>query len=233
MNFKGMSEAEIERWIYAHPVSGGKGSGEAKKQLDLQNQLTQKAFDLMQARQNEVESGVGKYLSGNIGFDPQQLAEMRAQFLNQNALNYNQGAKNVMTALARRGSVSSDQPVGGDYTRGIASLEGAAASDRASGLANIDLANLQQALTNKFNAASLINGQAAQLTSPISSFNSGASNALNQYVYAANQGFGNAFMKSFGGALGAGIGAGVTGGIGGMMPGGSGFFPAFGQSARG
>ena len=194
-------------------VSGGKGEGHAQKQLDLQNQLQQKAFDLMQQRQEQVNSSVGKYLSGDVGFDPAQLATMKSQFLNQVAGNYNQGAKNVMTALARRGSISSSQPVGGDYARGIASLEGAQASDTASGLANIDLSNLQQAITNKFNAASLINGQSAQLTSPIATFGSGASNALNQYVQAANSGFGATFMRGLGGAIGQGLGTMATGGL--------------------
>jgi hypothetical protein len=142
---------------------------------------------------------------------------MRAQFLNQNALNYNQAGKNIMLALKRRGSAPADAPVGGDYVRGLASLEGAAASDRSSGLANIDLSNLQQALINKFNAASLINGQAAQLTSPVSTFGSGANNALNQYVYAANQGFGNAFTSALGKGLGEGLGKIGTGAFGGVL----------------
>ena len=194
-------------------VSGGKGEGHAQAQLDLQNKLQQQAFDLMQQRQTQVNNAVGKYLSGDVGFDPAQLATMKSQFLNQVAGNYNQGAKNVMTALARRGSISSTQPVGGDYARGIASLEGAQASDTASGLANIDLSNLQQAITNKFNAASLINGQSAQLTSPIASFGAGASNALGDYIQAANSGFGASLMKGLGSSIGSGIGSIATGGL--------------------
>ena len=206
------AEEYLRDW--PHGISGGKGEGTAKAQLALQNKLQQQAFDLMQQRQTQVNSAVGKYLSGDVGFDPAQLATMKSQFLNQVAGNYNQGAKNVMTALARRGSISSAQPVGGDYARGIASLEGAQASDTASGLANIDLSNLQQAITNKFNAASLINGQSAQLTSPIATFGSGASNALNQYVQAANSGFGATFMHGLGGTIGQGLGTIATGGIG-------------------
>lgn len=208
----------IERCITeGRPVSGGKGDGTAKDQLALQNKLQQQAFDLMQKRQSDVQGAVGKYMTGSEGFDPAQLATMRAQFLNQMGKNYQGAGANIRTALARRGSLDSSQPVGGDYTRGLASLEGGLASDTSSGLANIDLQNLQQALTNKFNASSLINGQAAQMTSPISTFGSGANNALAQYVTAANQGFGNAFTSAFGGALGKGLGSGLSAGaVGGL-----------------
>jgi len=222
-----MKYKSVEEYLSDWPdgVSGGKGDGTAKDQLAQQNKLQQQAFDLMQAQQKKVSDAVSGYLSGNQGFDPQQLALMRSQFLNQNAQSYNQAGKNVRTALLRSGSLDGSTPAGGDATRGIASLEGAMASNASSGLANIDLQNLQQALNNKFNAASLINGQAAQLTSPISSFGSGASNALNQYVYAANQGFGNQFSKAFGSTLGAGLGAGLTGGAGNLAS----SFGKFGQ----
>ncbi len=177
-----MRYASAEEYLRDWPegISGGKGSDTAKQQLNLQNQLTKQQLDLENKRLDMVSSSVGKYLTGSEGFDPTQLAAMRSQFLNQITQSYNQAGKNVMTALARRGSISSTQPVGGDYARGIASLEGASASDRASGLANIDISNLQQALTNRFNAASLMNGQAATLAGNVGTFNSGASDALNQ-----------------------------------------------------
>jgi hypothetical protein len=206
----------------AGTVAACKGGDVAKEQMREQTKLQKEAFSLMKAQQQKVEAGVGKYLSGNQGFDPQQLAIMRAQFLNQMGKNYNSAGSNVRTALARRGSLNSSAPVGGDAVRGLSALEGSLASDTSSGLANIDLSNLSQALTNKFNAASLINGQAAQLTSPISSFGSGAASALEQYVKASNQGFTSAFANAFGGALGKGFGQGIVGGVGQIMPGSSG-----------
>jgi hypothetical protein len=205
-----MKYKSVEEYLADWPegISGGKGDGTAKDQLAQQNKLQQQAFDLMQQRQNQVSGAVSQYLSGNVGFDPRQLALLKSQFLNSNAQSYNQAGRNVRSALLRSGSLDSSTPAGGDATRGIASLEGAMASNASSGLANIDLQNLQQALNNRFNAASLINGQAAQLTSPISTFGSGASNALNQYVYAANQGFGNQFSSGLGKALGNTLGGG-------------------------
>lgn len=198
-------------------MCGGGGSGTSKDQLKLQNQLQQKAFDLMQSRQNEVNDSVSKYLSGNVGFDPTQLALLRSQFLNSTARNYQTAGQNVRTALLRTGSADSTAPVGGDYVRGIAGLEGGLADTSSSGLANIDLQNLSQALTNKFNAASLINGQAAQLTSPISSFGMGANNALSNYVQSQQSTFGNSLFRNLGGVLGAGIGSGLAGGFGSLL----------------
>jgi hypothetical protein len=214
-----------EGFEYEGPIAECKGEGTSKDQLNQQNALQKQAFDLMKGAQDKVSGSVGQYLTGNVGFDPEQLALLKSQFLNNIAKNYKTAGSNVRTALLRTGSASG--PVGGDYTRGIAGLEGGLASDTSSGMANIDLQNLSQALTNKFNAASLINGQAAQMTSPIATFGSGASNALNQYVQASNSGFGATFMRGLGSGLGQGIGSGISGGLGGVLSGlgkfGSGF----------
>lgn len=214
-----MKYRSVEEYLADWPegVSGGKGEGTSKQQLAQQNALQQKAFDLMQQQQQKVSDAVSGYLSGNQGFDPQQLALLKSQFLNSNAAQYQQAGKNVRTALLRSGSADSSVPAGGDYVRGISGLEGAMASNASSGLANIDLQNLQQALNNKFNAASLINGQAAQLTSPISTFGAGANDALNQYVQASNSGFGAMLSKGLGAGLGMGIGSGLTGGFGNLL----------------
>jgi len=205
-----MKYKSVEEYLADWPdgVSGGKGSDIAKQQMQQQNALQQQAFNLLQQRQNQVSDSVSQYLSGNVGYDPQQLALLKSQFLNSNAQQYQQAGRNVRTALLRSGSADSSVPAGGDYVRGISGLEGAMASNASSGLANIDLQNLQQALTNKFNAASLINGQGAQLTSPIQSFGYGASSALGNYIQAANSGFGNALATGFGSALGKTLGGG-------------------------
>ncbi len=186
----------------------GANSRKADDQRKQELAMQQQAFNMFQQRQNQVSGAVSKYLSGNVGFDPQQLALMKSMFLNQNAAAYNQAGRNVRTALLRAGSADSSAPAGGDYVRGIAGLEGAMANNATSGIANINLQNLQQMLNNQFNAASLINGQAAQLTSPIASFGQGAASALESYNQAANSGFGATFGRAFGGALGNTLGGG-------------------------
>ena len=203
-----------DTYEYSGPVAECKGDDVAKKQMEEQNKLQKDAYDLMKQRQNEVNSAVGKYMTGDIGYDPAQLALLRSQLLNQLALSYDQAGANARTALARNGSDTIDGPVGGDYVRGIAALEGGLASDRAAGLANIDLDNLKTALTNKFNAASLINGQAASLSFPIGSFGQGASSALDSFIEAKNA---PGFLNSLTTTLGKGLGTMATGGIGNLF----------------
>lgn len=194
-------------------MSGG-GTGTSKDQLVLQNKQQQDALDQQKAIRDQVMGGVGKYLNGTVGFDPQQLAIMQSQFLNQNTANFNQAGSAVKSALASRGAGGGDLPVGGDYTRGIATLEGAKANSQSQGILGTNLANLQQALSNQFNAASVANGQSAQIGQNIGTFGSGANNALNQYVSASQNGFLQQFTKGIGSSLGQGLGAIATGGVG-------------------
>ena len=102
--------------------------------------------------------------------------------------------------LASRGAGGGQTPVGGDYTRGLSGLFGAEAQSLAGGANNIRMQNALQALNNKFQASNVLSGNAAALSSPISTFGSGASNALNQYMQAANSGFGATFtgLSTFG-----------------------------------
>lgn len=197
-----------ESYEYDGPVAECKGDGTSKDVLKEQQKLQQDAYNNLLARQNQVSGAVSKYLSGNVGFDPAQLAALRTQFLNQNAQAFNTAGQNVRTALLRSGSMTGTAPLGGDAVRGIAGLQGAEANNVSQGLTGINLQNLQQMLANQFNAASLINGQAAQLASPINSFTGGIGNALSNYVQASNTGFGNSFANSFGRALGNTLGGG-------------------------
>src|SRR5262249_20215637 len=154
-----------------------------KDQLKLQNQLVQQQLDQQNAIRSQIMGSVGKYLSGpGEGFDPQQLAIMQSQFLDQNAAAGRQAGQNVIGQLAARGAAGGNLPVGGDFTRSLEGLQGAIATSQSQGILGTNLANLQQALTNRFNAASVASGQGAQLGNNIGVFNSGANNALNQYM---------------------------------------------------
>jgi len=199
-------------------MSGG-GTGTSKDQLRRQNDLQQQAIDQQKAIRDQIMGSVGKYLSGNIGFDPQQLAIMQSQFLNQNSANFNQAGSSVLASLRSRGVAGGDSPGGGDLTRGLEALQGARASSQSQGILGTNLADLQQALTNKFNAASVAAGQSAQLGSNIGVFGQGANNALNQYVQASQNGFLNQFTKSLGSGLGSGVASIATGGIGASLGG--------------
>lgn len=206
---------EHEWYDYDGPVAEAKGGDTAKSQMDKQNELTQKQLDMQNKTLAQINSGVGKYLSGDIGFDPATLANMQSSFLNNNALQFQNAGTAVRDALTARGANGS-LPVGGSYTRGLSGLLGAQASSTAQGLQNLAIQNAQQGLANKFNAGSLLGGNAATLGSNVNTFNAGASSALEQYIKAKNSGIMQSFMGGFGQGLGGGLGAFATGGLGGL-----------------
>jgi len=200
-------------------MSGG-GTGTSKDQLKRQNDLQQQAIDQQKALREQIMGSVGKYLTGaGEGFDPKQLAIMQAQFLDQNANAGKQAGQNVMGQLAARGGAGGALPVGGDFARSLEGLQGHIATSQSQGILGTNLANLQQALNNRFNAASVASGQSAQLGNDIGIFGSGASNALNNYVQASQSGFMNQFGKALGSGLGSAASSIATGGFGSGMSG--------------
>lgn len=199
-------------------MSGG-GTGTSKDQLNQQNKLQADQIAQQKAIRDQIMGSVGKYLSGNVGFDPQQLAIMQSQFLNQNSANFNQAGSSVLASLRSRGVAGGDSPGGGDLTRGLEGLQGARASSQSQGILGTNLADLQQALNNKFNAASVASGQSAQIGSNIGVFGQGANNALNQYVQASSNGFMSQFAKGLGSGLGGGVASMANGGIGASLGG--------------
>lgn len=201
-------------------MSGG-GTGTSKDQLKRQNDLVDQQLAQQKAIRDGIMKSTEQYTTGaGQGYDPAQFAGMISQFLNQNSANFNQAGQSVMSSLAARGAGTGQLPVGGDYTRGLEDLQAAKATGQSQGILGANIDNLQQALTNKFNALGLQSGQGAQLGSNIATFNGGASNALNQYVQASQSGF----MNQFGKALGAGLGSATAAGIGGGFTGAMGMF---------
>lgn len=233
-DMESMALIEWQGYEYSGPVEYMKHSTEKAKADAAQarnDAMQQKAFDSQQKTLADIKSSFGKYLDGKQGFDPAQLAALKTQFLAGNAKQFNSARSGVMSALASRGGVG--QPAGGDVVRGLSGLYGSEASNLSSGLTGIKLQDLSQALTNQFNTGSLLSGNAATLNSPISTFGSGASNALNQRIQVGMQpGFFSQLGTSLAGGLGAGLGAGLTGGLGGVLGGlgkaGAGFASATG-----
>lgn len=200
----------VERYLAeGRTVSGGKGKDVANDQRKQELAMQKQAFDAQQARLTQLQNAFQGYTSGQgQGFSPQMLTALNTQALNQNAGAFNSAGAQVRSALAARGSGVGNLPVGGDYVRGIAGLQGARASDLASQLNNIRLQNAQQALVNRFNAGNLLSGNAATLTGTQGVAGAGASSALDSYIKAANTGFLSSFTNAFGGALGHTLGGG-------------------------
>lgn len=207
-------------------MSGG-GTGTSKSQLDLNNKNTADQLAQQKAIRDQIMSATSQYTTGaGQGYDPSQFAAMMSQFLNNNSSTYNQAGSAVTSALAARGAGNGQLPVGGDYTQGLEALQGARASSQSQGILSGNISNLQQALTNKFNALNVQSGQSAQVGSNISTFNNGANNSLDEYVKASASSPLNTLLGSFGGALGKGLAAGATGGL-------SNAFSSFGSGSSG
>jgi hypothetical protein len=207
-------------------VSGGKDHGQ-----DVANQQRQQELDMQKAatdranqQQDEMKQALSGDLSGKQGFDPALLSALQTQFLNQNDTAFGSANSALKSALLAKGGAGGNNPVGGDFVKGVLGLESAKAGSQAGGLNQIGISNLQQALQNKWNAANIEAGQPAIQAQLAGQGASGASSALGQYVQAKSipgfgQVFGNAFFGSLGGALGGGVGGGI----------GKGLFPNSGQ----
>ncbi len=205
----------VERYLAeGRTVSGGKGASTADQQRQAELKMQQDAYNTQKTRLAQQQAAFEKYTTQNIGFDPQQYAAMQSQIQNQNTSQFNSAGAAVRSALLARGGAGGQQPVGGDYTRGIGGLMGAQASDLSQNLNSLRIANAQQMLANRFNAGNLLSGNAATLTGTQGVAGQGASEALKSYITAKNSGIAQSFAQGFGGALGGGLGYGVGGGIG-------------------
>ena len=203
--------------LHEGPIAYTKGQDVAQQQLATQNALTQQQLAAQAALRAQIMGSVGQYLTPQgQGFDPQQKAIMQSQFLDQNAAAGKQAGQNVMGQLAARGGAGGALPVGGDFARSLEGLQGQIATSQSQGILGTNLADLQQSLNNRFNAASVASGQSAQLGQNIGTFNSGASNSLDQYVKAVNA---PGFMSALGQGIGSGLGDMATGGISGSLGG--------------
>jgi hypothetical protein len=203
---------------YAGPVAECKGASQADTQRQQELGMQQKAFDAQMAQIQQLQSQMAPYLSAQgQGYTPEQNASMQSQFLNTNAQQFQNAGQAVRAALLARGGGTGTAPVSGDYTRGISSLMGAAASSQAQGLLGLQQQNAMQALQNKFAAAGLMSGNAQTLTGTQGVAGSGASSALQSYINARNTGLMQSLASGFGQGLGGGLGAMTTGGLGSLM----------------
>lgn len=205
----------IDRYIReGRTVSGGKGAGTANSQRQQELNMQTQAFNQQQQQLQMLNKAFSSYLSGNQGFNPQALAAMRSQFLNNNSQTFNNAGQQVRQALAARGEGTGQNPVGGVYANNLGNLMAAQAASQSQGLLGLNVQNQQQALNNMFNAGSLLSGNAATLTGTQGVAGAGASSALGSYIQGKNSGFLQSFASGLGSGLGGGLSSGLTGGIG-------------------
>lgn len=182
-------------------------------QLNTQNQMQQQ----QQASQNQLlqqnNTALSPYLTGNQGFTPQQMSALNSQALDQNALQFNGATQQANSELAARGEGLGNTPGSGVAATGYGNLQAAKAGDLADSLRTVTLDNAQQGLANKFNAASVLSGNAQTYAGNVGTYGSGASSALGNLTTAQ----GNTWQSQFGKALGQ-----VAGGAAGAFAGGAG-----------
>lgn len=201
----------------SYPIYDGemKGADTAQSQLNSQNAIAQQQLALQQQVLGQVQGPMSQYLKNNIGFTPEQMANLRSQFLNSQSTDFGSAQSQVKQALLQRGEGGGQNPLSGSAVNDIAALSGLQASSTSAGLRDINLANIQQALSNRFNAAGILMGVGGQYGNNFASANSGASNALNSYITGINAntpmglatGFASGFGQGLGGALGKGAAA--------------------------
>ena len=185
-----------------------------KTQLNTQNQLQQQ----QQASQNQLlqqnNTALSPYLTGNQGFTPQQMAALNSQALDQNALQFNGATQQANAQLAARGEGLGNTPGSGVQATGYGNLQAAKAGDLADALRTVTLNNAQQGLANKFNAASVLSGNAQTYGQNVGTYGSGASNSLNALTGAQANGFQAQFGKALGSGLGSATSKALTGAVG-------------------
>ena len=154
-------------------------TGDQKGQLQTQNQLQQQQQNSQNQLLTQNNTALSPYLTGNQGFTPQQMAALNSQALDQNALRFNQGTQQANAQLAARGEGLGNTPGSGVAATGYGNLQAAKAGDLADALRTVTLNNAQQGLANKFNAASVLSGNAQTYGQNVGTYGSGANNALN------------------------------------------------------
>ena len=178
-------------------------------QLNSQNQLQQQAQNSQNQLLQQNNTALSPYLTGNQGFTPQQMAALNSQALDQNALQYNGATQQTNSQLAARGEGLGNTPGSGVAATGYGNLQAAKAGDLADSLRTVSLNNAQQGLANKFNAASVLSGNAQTYGQNVGTYGAGANNAMNNLTQAQ----GNTWQSQFGKALGAGLGTAGAGGL--------------------
>lgn len=182
-------------------------------QLNTQNQQQQQ----QQASQNQLlqqnNTALSPYLTGNQGFTPQQMSALNSQALDQNALQFNGATQQANSELAARGEGLGNTPGSGVAATGYGNLQAAKAGDLADSLRTVTLNNAQQGLANKFNAASVLSGNAQTYAGNVGTYGQGANSALNNLTSAQANTWQSQFGKALGNAAGSAAGA-FAGGAG-------------------
>jgi hypothetical protein len=180
--------------------------GEAKKQMDIenqqmqmQNQLQQQSLANQQKQQGMVNPAVASIIA-NGGLSPEAEASLRSTAMNTLPQSYNSLYGNLSNQLVQRGITGGGMAGSGDIARNFGALGSQEAGQQAQLLSQIPLQK-EQGLYNAFNTALGVGNQFGQ---NIGTFGAGASSAGGSATSAANtaqQTGSGLFGSIFGGLL--------------------------------
>ena len=211
-----MTDEQVVAWIYAHPVSGGKGDSTAQSAESSQNsfdQTLQAAFGAQYANQiNTLNYLQGKMQAqvnaGGTGYNAATLAAMRTQSTDQTAAAYQQAKQASQNQEFSEGGQNLPSGVNAQINAGLAST---AAQANAQNQEGISINNAQLQNQNYWNSVSALNG-VAQEYNPLG-YSSGATagaGAVAGLSEANTQASGPTWGSVLGGVVGAGLGAAGT-----------------------
>jgi hypothetical protein len=152
----------------------------AKSQFNTQMQMAKDALAKQYGIIDPVVAAMKPYLAGDKGFTKEQMSLMQDQSMQDIAGGYSDAAGATKAALLARGG-GGDMPVGGDYTRGVAELEGGLANQVSNARREINLENVKQMLLNQFNAAGITMGAGGMVGSNYGTATGAGSNALGMF----------------------------------------------------
>lgn len=168
-----------QRQIASEEAATNKYIAMATQQFNTQTQMAKDALAKQYGIIDPVVAAMKPYMAGDKGFTPDQMKFMNDQSMQDIAGGYSDASGNTRAALLSRGG-GGDMPMGGDYTRGIAELEGGLANQTSNARRQINLDNVKQMLMNQFNAASVTMGAGGQVGSNYGTATGAGSNALGQ-----------------------------------------------------
>lgn len=163
-----------------------KATKAAEKAADRQARIQEEQLAEQKRIQAKVEGALSKYLGGDIGFGPEQLALMQTLFMGDQARAFGTAEKSVMAGLRGRGGAGGDLPAGGDFGRLFGTLQSGRAGSQAAGVNDIRLRDAGQKLANQFNAAGVIQGNAGQINPAY--YGANANNAMQLFGALSNSG---------------------------------------------
>jgi hypothetical protein len=151
-----------------------------QSQIGFQNQYMQQQQDQykqymslltdsegrQKAIQDQVTGAMSPYLSGNIGYTPEQMKALNTQGMAQTSQGYDSAESNLRAALLAHGE-GGGQPLSGEAIGNMAELQAGLANQTSSMRNSNLLSSYNQALTNKFNAANAMMGVGSQIGSNI------------------------------------------------------------------